>query len=359
MNSSNNFPHIFSWKTSARAVWICILTLIPAMGWSIMLFGSRALLIWTIAALAAVVSEFLINLLVKRKTLMDGTALLSGLLIASAMPPTIPLYIPAISSAFALVVIKGLFGGLGSNWMNPALGGIAFAFINWPVAMKNYILPGIIAGVDGLSAATPITFARSLAPSEGVDILLRMQQSGFPTSSFDRKFTDFLNTSIFDHLGSHLPSGYLDLLLGLKPGALGDCALLFFLAGSIILFTVKIARFEAPLAMILSFSVLIKIFGADLSGNELLQGNLFFSLCTGSFLFCSFYCVTDPVTSPLTTFGLLLYGLLIGLICFLFYSWGRVVEGSAFAIIIANIFVPWIDKLLLPKIQKTYEKANL
>jgi len=279
MNSSNNFPHVFSWKTSSRAVWICIGTLIPAIAWSSLLFGAQTIPIWAISSAAALSAEFLVNLTTKRATLMDGSALLTGLLIASAMPPTIPLYIPVISSFFAIIVVKAFFGGLGSNWMNPALAGIAFAFINWPVAMKNYILPRIIAGVDGLSAATPITFARSLAPSEGVDILLRMQRSGFPTSSFDQKFTDFLNTAFFEHLGSHLPSGYLDLILGLKPGALGDCALLFFLVGSIVLFSLRIVRFEAPLAMILSFSVLVKIFGADLGGNQFLQGNLFFSLC--------------------------------------------------------------------------------
>jgi electron transport complex protein RnfD len=160
-------PYIHDWKTSALAAWICSLTLAPVAAWSIVLYGRGAALVWAVSLASALASEAFASGLSRRWTLGDGSAALTGLLVATAMPPGVPLYIPAVSAAFAVLVVKAAFGGLGANWMNPALAGVAFAYANWPAAMRVYVLPRAVSGVDGVSAATPMAFAAGLAAVEG------------------------------------------------------------------------------------------------------------------------------------------------------------------------------------------------
>ena len=235
-------PYIHDWKTSAKASWICAATLVPIVVWSSMLYGAPGAQVWGVSLIAALVSEAIASGLSRRWTLGDGSAVLTGLLIAAAMPPGVPAYIPATSAAFAVLVIKGAFGGLGANWMNPALGGVAFAYANWPVSMREYVLPRIVAGVDGVSAATPMVFAKGLSTGLEMRVMDALRGASYPLSAIDSTVTGFLNDFVFSRLGARLPDGYIDLAVGLKPGALGESALVAVLAGSLVLMGLRLIK---------------------------------------------------------------------------------------------------------------------
>ncbi|MBN2873974.1 MAG: RnfABCDGE type electron transport complex subunit D, partial [Spirochaetales bacterium] len=156
-------PYTHDWRTSANATWIASATLVPMVLWSSMLYGSFAVRVWVVSIAVAMISEAVASGLLGKWTLGDGSAVLTGLLIASAMPPGVPWYVPASSAAFAIFIVKAAFGGLGSNWMNPALAGLAFAYGNWPMAMRQFLVPKMVSGVDGVSASTPLYFAKGLS----------------------------------------------------------------------------------------------------------------------------------------------------------------------------------------------------
>ena len=279
-----------------------------------------------------------------RWTLGDGSAVLTGLLIAAAMPPGVPAYIPATSAAFAVLVIKGAFGGLGANWMNPALGGVAFAYANWPVSMREYVLPRIVAGVDGVSAATPMVFAKGLSTGLEMRVMDALRGASYPLSAIDSTVTGFLNDFVFSRLGARLPDGYIDLAVGLKPGALGESALVAVLAGSLVLMGLRIIKPAIPIAMITTFAVLVRVFGTGLPGESFLGGDVLFALSGGSFLLVAFYMATDPVSSPVGKASGAIYGAAIGVLSFVFRRWGAYPEGVAFSVLVINVVTPSIEK---------------
>lgn len=339
-------PYIHDWKTSAKASWICSATLAPIVVWSSMLYGRAAAQVWGVALIAALVSEALASGLSRRWTLGDGSAVLTGLLIAAAMPPGVPAYIPATSAAFAVLIIKGAFGGLGANWMNPALGGVAFAYANWPVAMREYVLPRAVAGVDGVSAATPLVFAKGLASGLEMRVMDALRGASYPLSAIDSSITGFLNDSVFSRLGARLPDGYIDLAVGLKPGALGESALLAVLAGSIALMSLRLIKPLIPASMIAAFAVLVRVFGTGLPGESFLGGDVLFAMSGGSFLLVAFYMATDPVSSPVGRGAGAAYGAAIGALSFVFRRWGAYPEGVAFSVLIMNVLTPCIEKCI-------------
>jgi Na+-translocating ferredoxin:NAD+ oxidoreductase subunit D len=221
--SMGNVPFIFDKRTSASLVWGTSAALLPAIGWGLYCFGLRAAIVLASSVLGALVGEAVSSGMRRRFTLQDGSAFLTGLLVGMAMPPGISPYIPALASLFAVSVVKGAFGGLGSNWMNPALAGIAFALLNWPAAMSAWELPSGLAGVAGISGATPLGFAgahaaTAIAGSGPMDVLAA---GGMKFSGIDATVTDTLNRVLFGRLGADLPSGYIDLLIG-KRAALSE-----------------------------------------------------------------------------------------------------------------------------------------
>ncbi|MBU0928830.1 MAG: RnfABCDGE type electron transport complex subunit D [Spirochaetes bacterium] len=337
-------PYIHDWKTSAKAAWICSITLAPVVAWSIVLYGRSAALVWLVSVASALASEAVASGISRRWTLGDGSAALTGLLIATAMPPGVPLYVPALSAAFAVLVVKAAFGGLGANWMNPALAGIAFAYANWPVAMREYVLPRIVAGVDGVSAATPLTFAKGLAGGLDVRIMDSLRGASYPLSSFDSAVTGFLNDSVFSRLGARLPDGYIDLAIGLKPGALGESALIAVLVGSLVLVGLRLIKPVAPIAMVSVFAILARVLGTGLPGEAFLNGDALFSLGGGSVLLVAFYMAADPVSSPVRRRSALVYGAAIGALCFVFRRWGAYSEGAAYSVLVMNVVTPFIEK---------------
>ncbi|MFH2116206.1 MAG: RnfABCDGE type electron transport complex subunit D, partial [Spirochaetota bacterium] len=267
------------------------------------------------------------------------------------MPPGIPFYIPVTASMFGILAIKTMFGGLGSNWMNPALGGIALAYANWPNAMRRFILPSSMSGIDGLSTSTPLEFARNFSGSESARVMDAFRIAGHPLSNMDIMVTGFLNDSFFSHLGARLPEGYVDLIIGLKPGTLGESALLAVLLGSIILLVLGLIKLEIPLCMVFAFSLLSRIFGTGLPNEELFGGDMLFALSGGGFILAAFYMATDPVTSPVDHRIAGLYGLGTGILAFVFRRWGAHAEGVVYAILVMNILVPTVERNLMPRLK--------
>jgi electron transport complex protein RnfD len=172
-----------------------------------------------------------------------------------------------------------------------------------------------------------------------------LASAGIGRSQADAFVTDILNQGIFSRLGADLPGGYIDLLLGNKPGALGELSAILILAASVFLLSRRMIRWEIPLSIVSSFAVLTWIFGGLPYGRDFFSGDLLFSVLSGSFLLVAFFMAPDPVTSPSSRRGMLIYGFGVGLLSFALRSFGSSAEGSAFAVILMNCAVPAISKL--------------
>jgi Na+-translocating ferredoxin:NAD+ oxidoreductase subunit D len=339
-----NAPFAFDRRTTASLVWGTAAALVPALAWGLYCFGARAGLAVAASIAGALVGEAASSGLRRRFTLLDGSAFLTGLLIGMAMPPGVSPWIPALSSLFAVSVVKGAFGGLGANWMNPALAGIAFALLNWPADMSSWTAP---SGVSALSGATPLGFLRShaaasLAGSGPLDILAA---GGARFSDIDASVTEALNRTLFAPLGADLPAGYVDLLVGNKSGAIGEISTLIILAASVLLLSRKMIRWEIPASIVGTFAVLTWAFGGLPLGNGLFAGDVLFSVLGGSFLLVAFFMAPDPVTSPSSRGGMLAYGAGVGALTFVLRAFGASAEGTAFSVIMMNCAVPALARL--------------
>jgi Na+-translocating ferredoxin:NAD+ oxidoreductase subunit D len=345
--SMGNAPFVFDKRTSASLVWGTSAALMPALAWGLYCFGFRAAVVVASSVLGALVGEAIASGLRRRFTLHDGSAFLTGLLVGLAMPPGVSPCIPALASLFAVTVVKGAFGGLGSNWMNPALAGIAFALLNWPAAMSSWELPRQLSGLAGISGATPLGFSgahagTAIAGSGPMDILAA---GGMKFTGIDANVTETLNRVLFGKLGADLPSGYVDLLVGNKAGALGELSGLLILAASVLLLSRKMIRWEIPASIVGSFALLTWIFGGLPLGNGFFAGDALFAVLSGSFLLVAFFMAPDPVTSPSSRTGMLVYGVGIGLLTFVLRAFGSSAEGTAFAVILMNCGVPALARM--------------
>jgi electron transport complex protein RnfD len=317
--SVSHSPFIYQPRTVSSLAWGVSAILSPAVVYGVMKFGTQAALVLLVAVLAAVLGEAIIETLRRRFTLWDGTAFLTGLLIGLSLPSTVPLFVPAAASLFAVVVVKGVFGGLGSNWMNPALAGIAFALLDWPEAVYP---------------ASTSRFLHSL-----------VAQPSSTFSSVDDIITDTLNHALFSHIGADLPNGYFDLLVGTSATTIGEAAGLLVLASSVVLLARRMVRWEIPASILASLSLMTWVFGGLAEGRGLFTGDALFSIFSGSILLVAFFMATDPVTSPCSRIAMIVYGTGIGVFVFALRSLGSASDGSAFAVIIMNCAVPALSKL--------------
>ena len=276
---------------------VCI-ALTPAGAASIWLFGWRALAIIAVSVATCVLSEALYEKLTKqRSTIGDWSAVVTGLLLAYNIPSTAPLWIPVIGGVIAIVLVKQIYGGIGSNFMNPALAARAILFISWSGIMGTYP-----AALDATSGATP------LATLGG---------------------------------GSIGDLQWMDLLLGKCGGVLGETCKLALLLGGIYLVIRKVIDWRIPVVMIATVFVcyLLKD-GAEIALYEILSGGLMLG---------AIFMATDYATSPITHTGRIIYALLCGLILFVIRAWANYPEGCSFAILFMNVVTPMIDHFTLPK----------
>ena len=289
-------PHLKTDINTQSIMIDVIISLIPCMCFGIYVFGKKALLIIAVSTITAVLSEFLFDLITKRKnSIFDFSAAVTGILLGLNMPVSVDLYIPILGSIFAIIVAKMLFGGLGQNFMNPALCGRAFLVMSFASAMNNFTY-------DGVTTATPLNTLR-----QGINI-------------------DLINTTI-----------------GFIPGTIGEVSTLAILIGFIYLLIKKIIDYRIPFFSLFTFIIFILLFSGNSSNINYVVGQVI----SGGLLFGIVFMATDYVTSPATNFGKVLYGVFLGIMFGIFRLYGKSTEGVTFSILIGNLLVPFIEKITI------------
>ena len=310
-------PHIRSGESVPRVMWTVFLALGPALLWSFVIFGLAAVKLTVICVLTAMLAEAL-SLKIKGvspKPALDGSAALTGLLVAFNVPPSIPLWMPMLGTVVGVVIVKQCFGGLGCNFMNPALIGRAFLLASFPKHMTLWTIGTQFGGgnVDAVTQATPL----GLLKNGGEEALLE---------AFGDKTTL-----------------YLDLFFGCGRGAIGcvgEISAALLLLGGIFLIFRGIISWHIP------FSFL----GALAALTFLLGGDPLFAVLSGGAMLGAFFMATDMVTSPLTHKGQLVFGLGCGVLACLIRRFGGYPEGVSYAILIMNATVPLIDSAFRNKV---------
>ncbi len=312
-------PHLRSRDSTARIMWTVSATLAPAALWGAALFGVQALWVLLASIAAAVGTEALANLALRQRTLADGSAFLTGLLVGMNMPPSVPGFIPVAASIFAIAVVKQTFGGLGRNWMNPALGGRVFVLFSWTGEMTTWAPPRAmrLLGLLGASPADAVSGATPLAGS-AAEWLAR--------------------------------GTYWDLFIGNIPGCIGEVSALLLLLGAVALFVRGIITWHTPVSYLAVFFALTGALGGLPEGAGFFKGDVLFQALAGGLMLGVFFMATDMVTSPLTPRGQLWYGAGAGALTFLIRFFGGLPEGVSLAIILMNMAVPLINQLTRPSV---------
>ncbi len=297
MKVSSN-PHIRA-KASTDKIMLCVvLALLPTTAFGVYNFGLNALLLVLVTVVTCVLSEFLFDMICKKdSTIGDFSAVVTGLLLALNLPPKAPWWIGVIGGVFAIVVVKMLFGGLGQNFMNPALGARCFLLISFTSIMTNF-------DCDAYTGATPLA---ALKAGESVNIL--------------------------------------DMVIGRTAGTIGETSMIAIVLGACFLILVGVIDLRIPGSYIVSFVIFICIFG----GHGVDFGYISAHLAGGGLMLGAFFMATDYVTRPITVKGQYVYGILLGILTGIFRVYGAGAEGVSYAIIIGNILVPLIEKITLPK----------
>lgn len=297
-------PHIRD-KSSTRKIMIDVcIALIPTLAFGVWHFGINALWVIISSVLSCVVSEAVFELIVKKPiTVFDFSAVVTGLILALNMPPNIAWWVPAIGGVFAIVVVKMLFGGIGQNIMNPALGARCFLLISFASRMTDFS-----SNIDGVSSATPLA---SLKAGETVDLL--------------------------------------DMFLGFHSGCIGEVSCAAILIGAAYLLIRKVISIRIPGVYIVSAMLFIFLFNI-FSGNGVPGVNYMVGeLLTGGLMAGAVFMATDYTTSPITKGGQIIFAVLIGFLTAVFRVLGSSAEGVSYAIIISNLVVPLIEKVTVPK----------
>ena len=317
-------PHIRSGRTVRTIMWTVIITLLPAVIASIVYFGTPVLAVVLTSVISCVAVEAVCQKFYKRPLrISDGSAVLTGLLIAMVVPPAVPLYILPLAALVSMFVVKELVGGLGYNVFNPALVGRAFLVACFPVAMTTaYIDPAFTwmgansIASDAVSAATPLT----LLKHGGMAAVKEAYGSGGEM--------------------------FINLLLGLRPGSAGETPALLIMLGGIVLIAMRIITWHIPVFMLLTVAVFGWAFGGETGW---FTGDPLFHLLNGGLMLGAFYMATDYVTSPTTTKGKICFAIGVGLLTVLIRLKGGYPEGVAYAILLMNPLTPCFERWFAPK----------
>lgn len=298
-------PHIRSQNTTQSFMRDVIIALLPVLAFGVYHFGIDALIVIAICVVTSVLCELLFELLSKKPiTVFDGSAVVTGLILAVNLPASVPWWIPVIGSAFAIICVKMLFGGIGQNFMNPALAARCFLLISFTGRMSEFT-------VDGVAAATPLAVLKT---GEEADLIT--------------------------------------LFLGFHGGCIGEVSALAILLGGLYLVIRRVISLRIPLTYILStglFIAVIMLIQGDNAAAELSFNYILSQILSGGLLVGAFFMATDYATSPITSWGQVLYGVVLGFMTAMFRMVGSGVEGVSYAIIIGNLLVPLIEKITVPK----------
>lgn len=293
--SSN--PHIRSRVSTSGIMLAVIIALLPATGYGIYNFGIRALFVVLVTITATVLTEFLYGLKQKKMTVTDLSAVVTGLLLALNLPVTIPLWMAFLGGVFAILVVKLLFGGLGQNFMNPALAARCFLLISFPAQMTDFV-------TDSYTGATPLA---ALKAGESVPVY--------------------------------------DMIVGRIGGTIGETSMIAIVAGACFLILLGIIDLRIPGSYLVSFAVFVTLFG----GHGFDPAYLSAQLAGGGLMLGAFFMATDYVTRPITPKGQYLFGIFLGMMTGIFRIFGPGAEGVSYAIILGNLLVPLIEKVTGPK----------
>lgn len=291
-------PHIRSKVTTSNIMMWVLIALLPATAFGIFNFGLSALVVVVVTVASAVLTEYAYQKLMHKKvTISDFSAAVTGLLLALNMPPTAPWWMCVLGSVFAILVVKQVFGGLGQNFMNPALGARCFLLISFTGRMTTFVY-------DGVSGATPLALLKA---GESVNVM--------------------------------------DMFVGNIAGTIGETSVIAILVGAVILLVKGIIDIRIPGTYIVTFVIFAVLFG----GHGLDMNYIAAHLCGGGLMLGAWFMATDYVTCPITKNGQIVYGVCLGVLTGLFRLFGGSAEGVSYAIIISNLLVPLIERVTLPK----------
>ena len=293
--SSN--PHIRSRVTTNGIMMAVIIALLPAAGFGIYNFGPRAAVVILVTVASTVLTEFLYGLYRRKQTISDLSAVVTGLLLAMNLPVSIPLWMAVLGGVFAILVVKMLFGGLGQNFMNPALAARCFLLISFPLQMTDFV-------TDAYTGATPLA---ALKAGESVNVM--------------------------------------DMIVGRTAGTIGETSMLAIVFGACILIMMGIIDLRIPGSYIVTFVLFVGIFG----GHGFDPAYLSAQLAGGGLMLGAFFMATDYVTRPITIKGQYVFGIFLGLMTGIFRIFGPGAEGVSYAIILGNLLVPLIEKATKPR----------
>ena len=305
-------PHIRSKENTGNIMLWVIIALMPATLFGIYNFrGTHAWLLVIVTTAAAVLTEYIYEKLMHKKiTIRDLSAAVTGLLLALNMPPTAPLWMGVLGSIFAILIVKQLFGGLGQNFMNPALAARCFLLISFTGRMTGFVY-------DGVSGATPLAVMRSNIEA-GNEVLAGVNS--------------------------------MDMLLGNIAGTIGETSVIAIMIGAIIMILKGIIDLRIPGTYIVTFALFIGIFGGTIDGVGFFNSSFITAeLCGGGLMLGAWFMATDYVTSPITKKGQIVYGVILGVLTGIFRLYGGSAEGVSYAIIFSNLLVPLIERVTLPK----------
>ena len=314
-------PHQQSPETTRRLMYGVVAALIPALAASIYYFGMGAIIVTLTSVVSCVAVEYLIQkfILKVKPSVSDGSAIVTGLLLAFNVPSNLPVYIVIIGAVIAIGMAKMTFGGLGNNPFNPALVGRVFLLISFPVQMTSWPVPsGFKTGyLDAVTGATPLGIL-----SEGV-------KNGEAVSA------------LMDKIPTHM-----QLFYGYMGGSMGEVAAAALILGGLYLIWRKIITWHIPVSILVTVALFTGILWLV---DPTKYADPVFHLLTGGIMLGAIFMATDYVTSPMTHKGMIIYGIGIGVITVLIRTWGAYPEGVSFAILIMNAFVPLLNMYIKPK----------
>lgn len=313
MYNVSSSPHVKAKLTTQTIMRDVIIALLPATIFGIYnagnLFGMKyavhsALLI-LVTVISCVAAEYIYTTITNQTiTIFDLSAVVTGMILSLNLPCTFPYWKAALGGAFAIIIVKQLFGGLGQNFMNPALGARCFLMLSFAGNMTAFF-PTDVSGVDAATSATPLTALKNMGESS---------------------------------------SSLLDMFLGNHSGTIGETSIIALLVGVLYLTIRKIIDLRIPITYILVFAVCIMLFQGSTDMEFLCM-----HLCGGGLIFGAFFMATDYATSPITKSGRYIFGICLGVLTAVFRTFGNTAEGVSYAIIFCNLLVPLIEKWSIPK----------
>lgn len=312
-------PHIHQKDGISGIMLDVIIALLPATVMGVYYFGFRAALVVITAIAACVLSEYAFEHFMKRtNTVRDLSAVVTGLLIGLNMPPAIPLWMVVVGSAFAIIVVKQLYGGLGKNFLNPALAARCFMLVAWAGAMTAFSEP--FMGTDAISSATPLSVLKGTSQGEVVTVF--------------------------------------EAFFGATPGCIGETSAAAILLGGAYLLIKRVINWKIPVTYIAVFAIFEFLFGVNPLEIDALKFTLL-EILSGGLLIGAFFMATDYTTTPTTNVGQFIFGAGCGLLTFVIRSFGGYPEGVSFSILLMNILTPLIDRYTVPKKFGYVKKSKL